>query len=430
MRRRLCSALALAATLALATSTARPSLAQGTCPSSYGDISAFVTVCRADALQLPCLVNNSTNYCTAAGSPGVTYANCTTALSSLIDTGTGAGGTCITMLSAIAPVDQDAETLAQTDCALSMAAYVQKYCHPQLCPSESTLSTLLPLARCLVDVPQSLSGSALDSYSAYACLQSGDSTNGVPTECQPGSSIDLYQLCTESTEQVVASVLGINATTACPSVLVGPLTEYCAMQFGAAIADFCTPTFCENPFPGSSTLSLCTGIGVVAGTVGGSILLAIAFAFLYRRWKRQEQAQAAAMGMGSPGPLAPIQPGGGSPKPLSPAQVGSSPRLMQQPSFTSPGPSAAPGYAPYPSASSPPPGMSVFSAPPPVLPASRTLDPSTLTMRKGQLCDFYAFNDPSRDNIPDHVDALFDKYSFEAIKQAVVKKYGVAPAGW
>ena len=58
------------------------------------------------------------------------------------------------------------------------------------------------------------------------------------------------------------------------------------------------------------------------------------------------------------------------------------------------------------------------------------LDPNTLVIRKGQLCDFYLYNDPGRDNIPDHVDGLFDKYPFPNIRDAVKAKYGVVPSGW
>lgn len=64
------------------------------------------------------------------------------------------------------------------------------------------------------------------------------------------------------------------------------------------------------------------------------------------------------------------------------------------------------------------------------VPASQTMDKSLMILRKGELVDFYSFHDPSRPDLEGHVDRLFDKYSFESIKQALMTKYGVCPPGW
>jgi len=64
------------------------------------------------------------------------------------------------------------------------------------------------------------------------------------------------------------------------------------------------------------------------------------------------------------------------------------------------------------------------------LPASQTLDKGLLILRKGELVDFYAFHDPNRPDIEGHVDRLFDKYSLDNIKGALMTKYGVCPPGW
>jgi len=212
----------------------------------------------------------------------------------------------------------------------------------------------------------------------------------------------------------VSNILGDNSTGACTIVLVGPLSQYCYMNFGAAIEAFCTPSFCQQSFPGSDSLSMCAGIGVVAGVVGGVIALAGAGYLFYRRREKQKEAAAAMYG--------------GSPPSQSPGFTGfSSPGMSQQSSFGQlvPPPPGIGGYF-QPGYSQQAPGLSATSP----IPASQALDPATLTVRKGQLCDFYLFHDPTRENIPEHVDKLFDKYSFENILSAVQSKYGVAPPGW
>lgn len=66
----------------------------------------------------------------------------------------------------------------------------------------------------------------------------------------------------------------------------------------------------------------------------------------------------------------------------------------------------------------------------PGLPASKTMEKSLIVLRKGELVDFYSFHDPSREDIETHVDNLFDKYSFEALKAALQSKYSAMPSGW
>jgi hypothetical protein len=66
----------------------------------------------------------------------------------------------------------------------------------------------------------------------------------------------------------------------------------------------------------------------------------------------------------------------------------------------------------------------------PGIPASQSLEKGLLILRKGELVDFYAIHDPSRPDIEGHVDRLFDRYSFENIKGALVTKYGSCPDGW
>jgi hypothetical protein len=63
-------------------------------------------------------------------------------------------------------------------------------------------------------------------------------------------------------------------------------------------------------------------------------------------------------------------------------------------------------------------------------PASSTMDANTQIVRKGELVDFYSYHTPDRANIEEHVDGLFDKYSWEGIKEALMTKYGVLPSGW
>jgi len=288
---------------------------------------------------------------------------------------------------------------------------------------------LLPLAGCLLTTPSTLSASALASYNAYGCLQANDKTNGVPKECQSSSSLFAFLSCTQSTETVVQNIVGNTTSAACPQVLIGPLTQYCSVEFGTAVQDFCKPTFCQQPFPGSTTLDMCSGIGVVAGVLGGLLFLGCV-GFLVYRYRLKKMQDSAFSSPPSPGMGAYS---GGSFSPGISFSSGSQPQMAKAGSFSSlvpPPPGVmSPGY--YPSVASP-----MYSAPPMApqasspIPASKALDPSTLTIRKGQLCDFYLFHDPTRENIPEHVDKLFDKYSFENILAAVRSKYGVAPPGW
>jgi len=64
------------------------------------------------------------------------------------------------------------------------------------------------------------------------------------------------------------------------------------------------------------------------------------------------------------------------------------------------------------------------------VPAAQTMDKSLLVMRKGELVDYYTFHDPGREDVEDRVDRLFEKYSFDSIKSALITKYGVLPPGW
>ena len=119
----------------------------------------------------------------------------------------------------------------------------------QRCPTGADLSTLLPLANCLVAVPGSLSPSQLPTYNGYACLQEADGTNGVPSECSKGGVVDLYGTCQSDTKTVVQQILNSTNNNACPQILVGPLTKYCDKPFGPSVIDFCTPQFVRSPSP-------------------------------------------------------------------------------------------------------------------------------------------------------------------------------------
>jgi hypothetical protein len=291
----------------------------------------------------------------------------------------------------------------------------------------------------LLTTPQTLQTTdpaALASYSGYACLQAKDGTVGVPAECQAtgaSSVLAQYSQCGQSTEAVVQSILNVTNTGACETVLIGPLSVYCNATFGAAIQSFCTPTFCQQAFPGSNSLSMCAGIGVVVGVlVGVGALGGLAAFVAYRRQKERKRKEGLMY-------ISPPSPNGNafSPQMSKQSSFGA---LVPPPPMGNTWGSQSPMYAQSPVVQAPmsnrmmmPPPMSSqapgLSASSPI-PASQALDPATLTIRKGQLCDFYLFHDPTRENIPEHVDKLFDKYSFENILAAVRSKYGVAPQGW
>lgn len=377
-----------------------------TCPTTFGEFSSFFTPCRAKAYQLTCLT--ATNQCTGDG-PGNKFKDCQKTLTQLY-TDAGAPVSCQVALKDIAPPGVDGPTLATNDCKLTFSNYTQRYCHPHVCPDGSDLNSLLPLANCLVATPSSLSGSALNSYSAYKCLQDDENTKGVPNACKPDSSIDLYRQCKDTTQSVVQSILGSKSSGACATVLVGPLTQYCDKSFGDAIVSFCTPKTCEQAFAGSNSLDMCTGIGVVVGSIVGAFVLACVGFILFKRAQNRKREQKKMNGSG----LIPISN-------YSPTK---SPGLQKQPSNLG---------LQFPA----PPGMTMGSpqmtgmrptGPAPV--AAVALDPATLTMRKGQLVDFYFYHDPNREDIPGHVDRLFEKYSFSGITEAVRQKYKMVPSGW
>lgn len=64
------------------------------------------------------------------------------------------------------------------------------------------------------------------------------------------------------------------------------------------------------------------------------------------------------------------------------------------------------------------------------VPAAATMEKNLLIMRKGELVDFYSYHTPERQNLDQHVDTLFEKYSWEGIKEALLNKYGCMPPGW
>lgn len=66
----------------------------------------------------------------------------------------------------------------------------------------------------------------------------------------------------------------------------------------------------------------------------------------------------------------------------------------------------------------------------PGISAAQSLDKNLLILRKGELVDFYAIHDPTRQDIEGHVDRLFERYSFDNIKQALMSKYGSCPTDW
>ena len=158
---------------------------------------------------------------------------------------------------------------------------------------------------------------------------------------------------------------------------------------------------------------MCTGIGIIVGVVIATFAVSLGGLWWYRRLKLR-QARLERSGSS----LAAIQ---GPPMGLSPAQG----------SFKVPSPGG--GMSPQgsfhksPMMMTPPgPGGGAIPAPP----AAITLSPTTLIVRKGELCDFYVQFDPNREDIPGHVDKLFEKYSFENIKEAVRAKYSAVPPGW
>ena len=66
----------------------------------------------------------------------------------------------------------------------------------------------------------------------------------------------------------------------------------------------------------------------------------------------------------------------------------------------------------------------------PGTPAISSMDKNLLVLRKGELVDFYSIHDPTRQDVEGHVDRLFERYSFENIKSALMSKYGSVPADW
>jgi len=90
---------------------------------------------------------------------------------------------CVNTLLQISPL-----ITGTTVCNTTFSSFVQQACYPPTCPDAGSFTALLPLANCLFEAPAKLqaSGGDINSYNAYACLQSSQNTYGVPSQCQPG----------------------------------------------------------------------------------------------------------------------------------------------------------------------------------------------------------------------------------------------------
>jgi len=364
--------------------------ADASCPSNNVEVNQFMTICATGSFCA------DTTVCTDPTSVGVKMINCMQPVGNFFPS-----SGCVTAIKSF-----DSHTTADDAsaiCSMNMSTFVKEACYPSVCPDYTNLDPLTPLANCLVTQPSTLQdeGGDINNYNAYQCLQQEQGTTGVPSECQAGGVVSQYQHCNLSTQVVINNILSLNETdtSVCgTSILIGSLKQYCLLSFGEALNEFCTPTFCQQQFVGTS-LAMCAGIGIVVGVVGGVIVLAAATFLIVRRRRRFEERQLSPIGGSNPNMYSP---GGSSRGGFVPAYHGSGSFMspFQSPSFKT---SGAHGSPPS----------------PPVVP---------LSVRKTELLAFYKERDPERTQ--EQVDSMFERNDFDHLCRAIKAKYGVLPEGW
>ena len=289
-------------------------------------------------------------------------------------------------------------------------------CEECTCPTNADLEDLLPLFKCFVQEPSRIrkedGDAALNSFDPYNCLLENDPTSDgtKPESCETSSALSKYRACEQETTVVFAELVGQDAALQCEDVLIGPLSYACKVKFGEAVERFCTPKpwylVSVGGMPIIGLVGLLVGLGGIVGVL------------IYRCHKQNQQKMLKLSsgngqlqgyeGRGQGPPMASLFPQMGG-------QGIMGGNMMKQNSFMQ-----QPHQSAY--SASPMPNLQQVAA--------ATLDPKTLDLRKHQLVDFYAFHDPSREDIEGHVDNLFAKYNFQNLSSAVKNKYGVLPPGW